>query len=317
MSGAITLNGVFEAKAQARLIEYDVKFTKSLAVDGPGDDYLAEYTYTPPVGPEVYDVRLPIPLSAPELKLFKGRRHFRKNSTAFIDITKAPYDDGVEEYYKKIAAYDFVGFSTTPQALATIIRTWKSRNGVGLLNSGESYTDWTGGNFLATTKYSNPFNKTGSTTKTFRNYWASTQLTADNVRLLIADMVGRRGFNGEPLGFGQKDMVLFASPENFTDAQAICLDERLASGATNPIVKYRLKPVCFQHLSAKRWGILQGGSAVETHPVFGAIASPPDALVLGVGSALYEKKAYMGYNVMVDLGIALMRYEAISVAVNP
>lgn len=313
MSGAVTLNAVFEAKAQARLISYDAKFQQAMAVDGPGLDYLGPYSYTPPVGPDVYDVRLPIPLSAPELRLFKGRRHFRKNSTAYIDITKAPYDDGVEEYYKKIAAFDWTGFSVSPQQIATIIKTWKSRNGAILLNSGETYTDWTGGFFLAATKYSNPFNRTGSTTKTFKTFWNGSTLNTTNVQLMRADMVSRRGFNGEPLGF--TGTILFASPELFPTAESICLDNRLANGATNPAVKYRLKPECWHHLSAKRWGMLH--VATETHPVFGAIESPPEPLVLGVGSALYEKKAYMGYNVMVDLGIALMRYEAISVAVEP
>lgn len=313
MSGAITLQGVFETKAQAKLIAYDAKFLRAMATDGPGTDYLGSYTYTPPVGPGIYDVRFPIPLSAPELKAFKGRRHFRKNSTAFIDITKAPYDDGVEEYYKKIAADDFVGFSTTPEQEAVIIKTWKSRNGAILLNTAESYTDWTGANFLSSTKYSNPFNKTGSTTTTFQNFWPATAPTTTSVQAMRADMVKRRGFNGEPLGF--TGTILFGSPDLFPVIESICLDNRLANGATNPAVKYRLKPECWHHLAPKRWGMLH--VATDTHPVFGAIESPPEPLVLGVGSALYEKKAFMGYNVMVDLGIALMRYEAISVGVAP
>lgn len=317
MSGAITLSSVFEAKAQARLIAYDAKFLQAMAVDGAGSDYLGPYCYVPPVSAGIYDVRFPIPLSAAELRAFKGRRTFRKNSTAFVDITKAPYQDGVEEYYKKIAAEDFIGFSTTPQQIATIVKTWKSRTGAGLLNVAETLVDWTGGYFVNATKYSNPFARTAATTKTFKNYWASTTLNTTNVQLMIADMVSRRGFNGEPLGFGLSDLVLFASPDLFPTAQSIALDARLANGATNPAIKYRLKPECFQHLSAKRWGIIQGGAAMQTHPVFGAIESPPEPLVLGVGSALYEKKAYMGYHVMVDLGIAPLRYEALSLAVEP
>ena len=80
MSGAITLAMVNAEKAEAYLIAYDAKFQKANAVDGAANDYLAKYTYTPPINPGVHLVRLPIPLSAPELKLFKGRRHFRRNS---------------------------------------------------------------------------------------------------------------------------------------------------------------------------------------------------------------------------------------------
>jgi hypothetical protein len=315
MSGALTLALMNAEKAQAYLTAYDAKFQRAMAVDGPGLDYLKPYTYTPPINPSVHYVRLPIPLSAPELKIFKGRRHFRKNSTAFIDLTSTPYDDGVEEDADKIAAMDWVGFSTTPESIATTIRTWKSRACIALLNSGESYTDWTGGNFLATTKYANPFKRDTSTT--FKTYWANTVLNTTNVQLMIADMVGRRGFNNEPLGFGTSGLVLFASTSLFPTAQSICLDERLANGATNPALKYKMQPEAWHHLSAKRWGILQTGGAMDTHPPFGAVEDSPIALVLGKDSAMYELTNKMGYNVKVRLGAALMRYEAISVGVEP
>jgi hypothetical protein len=314
-SAAITLAAVNAAKAQAHLIAYDAKFQRAMAVDGPGIDYLKPYTYEPSINPGVHLVRMPIPLSAPELKLFKGTRHFRKNSTAFIDLESQFYDDGVEEDADKMAAFDWTGFTTSPESIATILRTWKSRTNAVLLNSGQSYTDWTGGNFLATTKYANPFKR--STSTTFKNYWTSATLNTTNVQLMIADMVDRRGFNGEPLGFGESDLVLFASSALWPTALSITLDERLANGATNPAVKYRMKAECWRHLHPKRWGIIQAGAAMDTHPVFGAVMDSPTTLVLGKDSAKYELTNQMGYNVKARLGSALLRYEAISVGVEP
>ena len=315
MSAAVTLSMLNEAKAQARLIVFDEKFQNAMATDGPGLDYLAPYTYEPSINPDVHLVRMPVPLSAPELKAFKGRRHFRKNSTAFIDIVSSPFDDGVEEDADKLAAFDWVGFSTTQQSIATIIKTWKSRTNAVLLNSGESVTDWTGGNFLAATKYANPFKK--STSTTFKTFWSSTVLNTTNVQLMIADMVARRGFNNEPLGFGLSGLKLFASSTLYPTALSITLDERLANGATNPCVKYKMEAEAWPHLSAKRWGIIQAGSAMDTHPAFGALMGAPETNVYGKDSAMYETTNKMGFNVKVRLGNALLRYEAISVAVEP
>ncbi len=312
MSQALTISLMNAEKAQAFLISYDTKFQAAMAVDGPGLDYLDPYTFKPSISPSVHTVRLPIPLSAPELKIFKGRRHFRKNSTAFIDLTSLPYDDGVEEDADKMAAMDWAGFSTTPQAIATIIRTWKSRSLAVILNDGESFTDWTGDNFLSATKYANPFKK--STSSTFKTFWSGTDCNTTNVQLMIADMVSRRGFNNEPLGFGTSGLVLFASSALFPTAQSVCLDERLVNGASNPAIKYKMKPEAWPHLASNRWGILQTGPAMDTHPPFGAVMGDPETLVLGKDSAKYELTNQMGHNVKVRLGAALMRYEAISVA---
>lgn len=312
MSGAITLAMVNAEKAQAYLTAYDAKFNTAMATDGAALDYLADYTYSPPINPGVDIVRLPIPLSAPELKLFKGRRHFRKNSTGFIDLTSVPYDDGVEEDADKIAAMDWVGFSTSPASIATVIKSWSSRSSAILLNDGETYTDWTGGSFLSAAKYANPFKK--STSTTFKNFWSGSNLNTTNVQLMIADMVARRGFNDRPLGFGLSDLTLFASSALFPTAQSVCLDARLTNGSTNPIIKFRMSPEAWPDLDANRWGIIQKGIAMDSHPAFGAVQDAPIPLVLGKDSAMYELTNKMGYNVKVRLGVALMRYEAISVA---
>lgn len=314
-ASAITIAALNAEKAQAHLIAYDLKFQKAMAVDGPGLDYLKPYTYEPPINPGVHLVRMPVPLSAAELKKFKGIRHFRKNSTAYIDLSTEFYDDGVEEDADKMAAMDWTGFSTSPESIATILRTWKSRTNAVALNSAETYTDWTGGNFLAATKYANPFKK--ATSSTFKNFWSGSTLNTTNVQLMIADMVGRRGFNNEPLGFGLEGLVLFASSKLFPTAQSVCLDERLANGATNPAIKYRMKPECWPHLADARWGIIQSGAAMDTHPVFGAAMDSPTTLVLGKDSAKYELTNQMGYNVKARLGVSFLRYEAISVATDP
>jgi hypothetical protein len=309
----ITIAGLNAAKAQAYLIAYDAKFQKAMAVDGPANDYLADYIYSPPINPSVHLVRLPIPLSAPELKLFKGRRHYRKNSTAFIDLVSVPYDDGVEEDADKIAAMDWAGFSASPESIAAVIKGWRSKNLAILLNTGETFTDWTGGNFLSATKYANPFKR--STSTTFKTFWASTPLTVANVQAMIADMVSRRGFNAMSLGFGVRNVTLFASSTLWPTANSIAKDLTLPGAASNPIVKYGLTPEAWPDLASTRWGILQGDpGTVDTHPVFGALQDSPQVLVSGKDSAKFEITNQMGHNVKVRLGAALMRYEAISVA---
>lgn len=312
MSGAITVAMMNALKAQAYLIGYDAQFQTAMSTNGEANDYLDKYSFKPSITPSVNTVRLPIPLSAPEMKLFKGRRHYRKNSTGFIDLTSVPYDDGVEEDADKMAAMDWTGFSTSAESIALNIKQWQSKALATLLNAGETYVDWTGGYFLSATKYANPFKPVAA--QVYKNLWTSTTLNTTNVLRLINDMVARRGFNGGSLGFGISGLVLFCSSDLFTTAQSICMDERLANGATNSAVKYKLTPEPWIDLTSGRWGILQTGSATKSHPAFGAVKDSPQVLVLGKDSAKYEMTNMVGYNVKQRLGAALMRSEAISVA---
>ncbi len=315
LAGAISISALNAEKAQAHLIAYDAKFQNARAQDGDVGDYLKAYTYQPPINPGVFIVRLPIPLSAPEMRVFKGRRHYRQNSTAFIDLTSVPYDDGVEEDVDRMAAFDWTGFSTTPESISKTIAAWTSQHSAALINAGESYTDWTGGNFLAATKYGNPFKR--SLAGTFKNYWNGSVLNTTNVQLMIADMVGRRGFNNQSLGYGVKGLTLFASNALYPDALSVCKDLTLPGAASNPIVKFGITPEVWPDLSAKRWGLIQTGEAMSSHPVFGAIRGQETVLVSGMGSAKHELTNKMGHNVKLPLGVGLLRYEAISVAVAP
>lgn len=312
MSGAINVSMLLAEKAQAHLISYDAKFQTTMSGMGDASNYLKPYTYTPSINPGVYVVRLPVPLSAPEMKAFTGQRHYRQNSTAFIDLTSVFYDDGVEEDVDRMAAADWTGFSTSPEQIATVIDGWSSQKTAALVNVAESTIDWTGANFGAVTKYGNPFKK--KLAGTFRTFWATTPLTVPNVQALIADMVSRRGFNNLSLGFGVKDLRLFSSNTLYPTAMAVCKDQTLPGAASNPIVKYGIVPEVWPDLNATRWGIIQGGKAMQTHPSFGAVKGQQTVLVSGIGSAKYDLENKMGHNVKLPMGVGLLRYEAISIA---
>lgn len=312
MSGILNYSSLLAEKAQAHLIAYDAKFNDARSQNGDALNYLKQYTYTPSVNPGVYIVRMPVPLSAPEMKAFTGRRHYRENSTAFIDLTSAFYDDGVEEDVDRMAAADWTGFSTTPEQISTVIDGWPSQKTAALVNVAESTVDWTGGNFGAVTKYGNPFKK--KLAGTFRTFWATTPLTTANVELLIADMVGRRGFNNLSLGFGVKGLKMFASNALWPAALRICKDLTLPGAASNPIVKYGIEPEVWPDLNATRWGLIQSGPAMNTHPAFGSIRGQETVLVSGKDSPKYHLENKMGHNVKIPLGVGLLRYEAISIA---
>lgn len=312
MSGAIDVRALLAEKAQAHLIAYDAKFQNASAQNGDALNYLKPYTYTPAINPGVYIVRMPVPLTAPEMVAFTGRRHYRQNSTAFIDLTSVFYDDGVEEDVDRMAAADWTGFSTTPEQIRTVIDGWGSQKAAILINTCESYTDWTGTNFGAVTKYGNPFKK--RLAGTFKTFWATTPLTTPNVEAMIADMVGRRGFNNLSLGFGTKGLKMFCSNARWPDALKACKDERLPGGGTNPIVKYQIEPEVWPDLASTRWGLVQSGPAMNSHPVFGFLKGQEQVIVSGVGSAKYDLENKMGHNVKLPMGVGLLRYEAISVA---
>lgn len=312
MTTGITLEDVAVAQAQAKLISYEAKFVDSQAKPAtPEQDYLREYIYNPPVDTnKVQRVRFPIPMSAAELVLFKGRRRYRRNSTRFVEMVHAPYNDGEHVYYKEIAAFDWVGFNVGPARLAKIAKTWTSRNATILLNTAESATCWDGSTFISAAKSTNPFRKGAAT---YKSYYAATDLTVPNVQAMRAEMGARVDFNGDNLGI--EGDTLYASAALFPIAEAICLDERLAGGATNPIFKWKLKPKKLPNLAAKRWGMFHA-AAFEDYPVFGAIEGNPDLLTLGRDSAKFENTSHMGYNMVIDLGVKLLRSEAISLAVT-
>lgn len=308
----ITLEEVVQAQAQAKLISYEAKFIDSMNKPAtPEQDYLREYIYTPPVDTnKVQRVRFPIPMSAAELVAFKGKRRYRRNSTRFVEMTHLPYNDGEHVYYKEIAAFDWVGFNVAAPRLAKIAKTWTSRNATKLLNTAESATCWDGSFFVSASKSSNPFRKGAPT---YKSYYAATDPSVANVQAMRAEMGARVDFNGDNLGI--EGDTLFASATLFPQVEAICLDERLAGGATNPIYKWRLKPKKLPDLSAKRWGLMHA-SAFEDFPIFGAIEGSPDILILGRDSAKFETTSHMGYNMVIDLGVKLLRSETISLAVG-
>lgn len=313
MTIGITLEEVVLQQAQAKLIAYETKFIDSMNRPLTAEqDYLREYLYTPPVNTsQIQRVRFPIPLSAAELVEFKGRRRYRRNSTRFVEMTHKPYNDGEHVYYKEIAAFDWVGFNVAPARLSKIAKTWTSRNATILLNTAESATCWDGSTFISAAKSSNPFRKGAPT---YKSYYASTDLTVGNVQTMRAEIGARVDFNGDNLGI--EGDTLFASAALFPQAEAICLDERLAGGATNPIYKWRLKPKKLPNLAAKRWGMFHA-SAFEDYPFVGAIEGNPDLLTLDRASAKFETTSHMGYNMVIDLGVTLLRSEALSLAVTP
>lgn len=313
MTIGITLEEVVLQQAQARLISYEAKFIDSQARPLTAEqDYLRDSLYTPPVNTnQVQRVRFPIPLSAAELVAFKGRRRYRRNSTRFVEMTHTPYNDGEHVYYKEIAAFDWVGFNVGPARLSKISKTWTSRNSCKLLNTAESATCWDGSTFISASKSMNPFKKGAAT---YKSYYTAFDLTVANVQAMRAEIGARVDFNGDNLGI--EGDTLFASATLFPLAEQICLDERLAGGATNPIFKWKLKPKKLPDLAPKRWGMWHA-AAFEEYPIFGAIEGNPDLLVLDRESAKFETTSHMGYNMVIDLGVTLLRSEALSLAVTP
>jgi hypothetical protein len=319
-SNALTLFQLFEAKAQAYLTAYDAVFQKAASTLGNEGAYAEQFIYQPSALGEanVQLVRLPVPLTAPELKLFKGRQHFQENGTGYIELQKAPYNGGVKEFLDRINAADWTGFSSAPEVFAGLVDAWPSQQCVSQLATAESTLSWDGlTNFLAATKYSNPYNTKmklpgTSTLATYKNFWNGSVLNTTNVQLMRADMVKRRGFDNRPLGYRGTHLV--SSSDLFPTAESVCLDERLANGATNPVFKYRLEPVCWYDLPPKRWGIIH---LDKNRPVFAAAKGSPMTKVYGVDSAMFEKERKVGWNVFVQLGKGLARSESISIAVEP
>lgn len=315
MTTAITVLQQLASEAEAKLLVYDTKFVDAMQLDVGKADYLRSWMHTPTMAmdPSVQKTRYVIPLSAAELRELKGRRHFQKNGVAFVDIIKKPYQYGESEDYKVIAAVDWMGFSTAPERLSYLVKIWASKSGAELLNIGETITGWNG-TFLAAAVKENPYKKS-ATPRTFRTFWSNTALSHTSVQTLIADMTARRGFADENLGL--RPDTLFCSPELFPTALTICKDERLASGETNPIRKWNLEPKSLMHLAAKRWGIADEKAIADRFPVFGAMEGQEEFNTWGRDSALFEQSLEMGYDIVRDLGIALLRNEAISVAVTP
>lgn len=316
-SAAMTLFQLWDAKAQPYLTAYDATFNKAASIIGQEGAYADEFIYQPnQLGePNVQIVYIPVPLTAPELRLFKGRQHFQENGTGYISLQKAPYTGGVKEFLDKINAMDWIGFSSAPEVFAGLVAAWPSQQAVAQLGTAESIASWDGlTNFLAVTKYMNPYNTKmtlpGTTTlATYRNFWAATPLTVANVVALRKDMIKRRGFDNRPLGY--KGTHLVASADLFPDAETICQDGILAGAATNPVVKWGLKPTCWYDLPPKRWGLVH---LDKNRPIFAASKGSPLTKVYGIESAMYEKERKVGWNVFVQLAKGLARSESISIA---
>jgi len=298
------------AEADAYLTGYNARFVD--AGIGQASTYLDKYMFTPPEGIEarVRTVRFPIPLTAVELKLFKGRSRFSKGSTRYITVRKKPYQAGEAAHYKMIVDPAWTGFSKSPERLRKLCASWPTKNGATLINTGDSVASWKGGNFLDTAVPCNPFSKTVTTT--YQTFWAATPLTHANVEAMIADLAKREDLEGDPLPLG--NLTLFASGALHPLAMTVAGDDYIdGTQISNPLKKWNLSVERWHHLSATRWGLING-AAIEDYPLFNVLVGEEEFYVYGRDSAMFEQKKEMGYEVLKDLGISLARNEAIAVA---
>ena len=316
-SNALTLFQLFDAKAQPFLTAYDASFNKALSIIGNEGAYAEEFIYYPTAltEPNVQLVRVPVPLSAPELRLFKGRNRFVENGNGYMELQKAPYQEGVSEFLTKINAADWIGFSIAPEVYAGLVNAWPSQQSVSQLGTAENTLAWHGvTNFLATLQYSNPYNPKmkipgSSSLATYQNWWPNTIPTTTSVQAMRADMIKRRGFDNRPLGYRGTHLV--SSPDLYPIIESIAEDDRLANGATNPVVKFKLKPTVWYDLPPKRWGLVH---LDKNRPIFTASKGSPVTKVYGIESAMYERQRKVGWDVYVELAKGLGRQESISIA---
>lgn len=306
---ALQIDALLASEAEAYLTAYDARFVTASVGDAKA--YLDPYIYTPAEGVEdrVRTVRFPIPLRAAELKVFTGRRRFRKGSTRYIEVKKKPYQDGEAVFYKLISDPAWTGFNTAPEVLRKLCAAWPTQQAAEIINTGEGISHWKGTTFLSASTPSNPFKK--GSTRTYKTFWDATTLTHDNVQAMIADMVNRRDMEDRPFGF--VGSTVFCSAALWPTAMAVCKDDRLENGETNPVRKFNLDVELWADLDPTRWGMIHKG-AINEYPLFNALIGTDELQTYDRSSAMFEQKAEMGYDIMKDLGIAAARNEALSVA---
>lgn len=311
MSGAgLDIAALMAEEADAYMTGYNTRFVD--APIGTASTYLEPYMFTPSEGVEdrVRKVRFPIPLTAVELKLFKGRSRFTKGSTKYIEVEKHPYQAGESAFYKMIVDPAWTGFNKSPEHLRKLVASWPTKNAATLINTGNTVASWKGGNFLSASVPSNPFKK--GSTSAYKTYWAATVLNHDNVLAMIADISKREDLDGDPIPMS--DLVLFASAALHPLAMTVASDDYVDdTRISNPVKKWNLTVERWHHLSPTRWGILNR-AAIDEYPVFMTLKGAEEFYVYGKDSAMFEQKKEMGYEVMQDLGIALGRNEGIAVA---
>lgn len=307
--GYFDLTTLSPVEAEAYLTAYSFRYTQAKV--GEASLYLDKYMFTPPEGVDqrIRTVLFPIPLTALELRLFKGRRRFTRGGTRFIKVKKRPYQEGLEEYVYLMTDPAWTGFATGPERLRKLVKTWPTRAAALLINSGETTASWKGGNFLSASVPSNPLKVGGPTYKTF---WPATPLTHDNVQAMIAEMANRRDLEGDPIGL--IPTTLFCSAPLMPLAMEIAKDDLVSdTKISNPVKKYNLTVEVWPDLAPTRWGLLMP-SALEDYQLFNFVKGNEDIEVLDRTSYLFQSEKKMGVSVDVDLGIALARNEAISVA---
>lgn len=310
MSCAMDLKALMAAEADAYLTGYNARFID--APIGQASTYLDKYMFTPPEGIDdrVRTVVFPIPLTAVELKLWTGRSRFTKGSTKYIEVTKQPYQAGEAAHYKQIVDPAWTGFAKSPEHLRKLVTSWPTKRAAALINTGETSAYWKGTNFLSASVPTNPFKK--GSTQVYKVFWDATPLTHDNVMAMIADMVARQDLDGDAMPLGQ--LVLFSSAALYPKAMEVCGGEYIDdTRISNPLKMYNIRVEVWQHLAATRWGMINE-AALDEYPIFMTLRGAEEFYVYGRDSAMFEQKKEMGYEIMQDLGIALGRNEALSVA---
>lgn len=298
------------AEADAYMTAYGTKYVN--APVGKGSVYLDQLIHYPSEGVDdrVQTVQFPIPFVALELKELRGRRRFSKGSTKYITVRKTPFQAGQHEHYKKIIDPNWTGFTTAPERLRKLVDSHPTKQGIVVFNTGETIPYFKGTNFLSASVPSNPFKKGG--TDTYKVFWNATVLNHANVEAMIADMINRRDLEGDPMAMGQ--LTLFASSALTPAAMSVAEDDFINdTQISNPIKKWKLKVETWQHLLPTRWGILNTADLEDYLPL-NALKGEEDFNTWGRDSPMFFESFHMGYDIVVDFGIAPGRNEKISVA---
>lgn len=252
----------------------------------------------------------PIPLTAAGYQKFLGDPRYRTLAHKSIELIKEMWQDGVAELKSVVEAPDFFGWADEPQNMAASLTAKPNHIIAEALALGEAtVSPITGQNFFSS---SHPFNVLKASIGTFDNLHASQAVGVTALQAAKQRFREIKSASGESLGLRMTHLL---APPAQEEAWRDVLERNLVvltagDGATDNRHKGSVELIIGDELTEDDYWYPLALNKPGVKP-WALIEGEREDMILGTGSALYEREHKVGFDSRVELTGGLILPHAI------
>lgn len=303
------------------------------SIVGPPDEWWMDWAVTESNAKLI--TKFYIPLQAFKMEPWKGHHRYKQGSFVTLSLRRKKTQAGAFADADVIVEKDLAAFKRSPELLALAGNKNLGKLFGALLTSALTTTAWTGAYFFAASGSPHYLNPKQPGLGTWYNYTVSQPLNEANLLAAIIRLQGRRGVDGDLLGFEGTHLivpqalyeqakliceVLDIVPQPGLGAAAGGSSSDLNTGGNRSRVYKRLLPVRSLEMPSTMWIVAQSTAGMGDHmqPFGVVLGGQPDVgsewgnnqqveiITHTTGSEMYKRTNKVGVSLVRREGVGLI-----------